>query len=227
MSNYNENDNRSASSAAEQFEQSTGDGEQGYTIAAPRKPINRNLVVLLLIVAVGTSLVYLMYLRSRFDADRQTPEQIQASEAVTSFMKEGVGSITQMQEQLSRTERQVATFQQDNSDGQIAAEDLKINPFSFGDPKTAVAAVTVGQPKADGPDPADAVRLAVSKTKIQMILYSASNSSVTINNWVYKTGDRIVIDTIAFKVKSISASKVVLSHPMSDFVIETPGSAGM
>ena len=228
MSNFNQNDSRQGANAAEQFEQSLGESEQGYMGASPKKPINRNLVVLLLIVAVGSSLIYLMYLRSRFDADRQTPEQIQASQAVSSFMKDGVVNLAQMQEQLARTERQVAQFHQDNSDGQVAAADLKINPFSFGVPKASAApAASASQSPQFTADPADPVRLAISKTKIQMIVYSATNSSVAINNCLYKTGDRIIIDTIAFSVKSIAASKVVLSHPVGEFVLESPGSTGM
>ena len=226
MSNYNQNDTRQGATAAEQFEQSLSDSEQGYMGASPKKPINRNLVVLLLIVAVGSSLIYLMYLRSRFDADRQTPEQAQASQAVSSFMKEGAVNLAQMQEQLAKTERQVALFQQDNSDGQVAADDLKINPFSFKVP-VAPKITDTGGGGITVAETADPVRLAISKTKIQMIVYSATKSSVAINNSLYKTGDRIVIDTIAFTVKSIGASKVVLSHPVGEFVLESPGSTGM
>ena len=222
MSNYNQNDNRSGSSAADQFEQSLGASGQGYTDAPAKRPINRNLVVLLLIAAVGASLIYLMYLRSRFDADRQTPDQVLKTQAVSSFMSEK-GNIDTMQEQLARTERQVSLFQQDNSEVQVAVADLKINPFTFGEPKVPHISETRDQEL----DPAESARLAIGKTKVQMIMYSSRNSSVTINNFLYKTGDQVLIDNIPFTVKSISANKVVLSNPMGDFALETAGAAGM
>lgn len=225
MSNYNSNDNRADSNGSDHFDPAVTEAEQEFAYLEEKKPINRNMVVLLLIAVVGASMIYLMYLRGRFNADQQTPEQLQAAEAVNTFIKEGAGSIKQMEEQLARTERQVAVFQQDSS-GQIALTDLKTNPFGFiaSTPKTSVQAPAQIITPAD---PTDAVRLAVSKTKIQMILYSANNSSVTINNWVYKAGDRIVLDNIPFTVKSISAKDVVLSNQAGEFVLTAPGSQGL
>ena len=55
-----------------------GDGDGEFVYTETSKPINRNAVVLLLIALVGASMVYLMYLRGRFNADQQTSSDAEA-----------------------------------------------------------------------------------------------------------------------------------------------------
>lgn len=225
MTNHNLNDERADQNASEQ---ANADAEEAYGLPETKKSVNRNFVVLLLIAVVGASMIYLMHMRGQFNANQQNAAQAKSDEAVNQFMKDSEGSIDKLEQDLARTEKQVALFQQDTTAGQIDPGDLKLNPFSFGTPAAAKSTEQAVQaPVASAMDPSDPVRNAASKAKIQMILYSTTNSSVTINNWVFRTGDRIELDAIPFTIKSIGAKSIVLSHPLGDFVVDAPGTQGM
>ncbi len=196
-------------------------GDQEFTYAEQRRPINRNLVVLLLIAVVGAALIYLMYVRGRFNADSQTPELALANQQVAELMKDAPQSIQQMEKDLEKTRATVESFSKSNSTGQIPVDNLKINPFAIAEqPKgqpTETKAVTAAPLL---PDMRGDTRRAAEKAKVQMILYSPSGSTVQINNWVYKEGERITVEGVSFTVKTITRDMVVISNPDGDFTLE-------
>jgi hypothetical protein len=211
MSNFFNHDKDS-----EQNQVMTGaEADQEFVIET-RKPVNRNLVVLVLIAAVGASLIYLMYLRGRFNADLQTPEQRQSSEAVQSFMAGATRSIDDLEAQLAATERAVKSFMQSSGEGQIPVEGLKVNPFDFEQSKQPV--VRTGS-SARVIDPAELARAAVGKMRLGMIMVG-SNSSATINRQMYRVGDGLEVDGEAFVVKTIERGRVILTHATGDYTLE-------
>lgn len=220
MTNFNTQDDQQS---AGQFKDFAGGAEQEFTYTEARKPINRNMIVLILIAAVGGSMIFLMYLRGRFNADAQTQEQIEVSKQVTDFMANAPQSIKTMEAQLDKTEKTVAALQTSHAVGQVPASELKLNPFAFGEKQPAA-------PKSAMPsvDPMEDVNRALTKVKVEMIVYSGPTSSVQINNWVYKIGDKVTVDSVNFTVKSISRTGVTLRHALGqEYTVTTASAKGL
>lgn len=211
MTNYGQNNDN-------QDSLSPGGESDDFVMVEEKKPMNTSVVALILIAAVGGALVYFMYLRGRFNADTQTPQQKQMTEAVSDFMANSDSSINQMDQELAKTEKAVAAFQQSNDAGQVPLNQLRLNPFEIEQPRSAAGTVAP-LPRNTAPDPADVVRNAAGKVKVQMILYSTAGSSANIGNRLVKTGDRVEIDQVQFTVKTITQTSVVLSHPTGDFTV--------
>lgn len=212
MTNYGQN-------TENQDSLNTGSGGENeeFVIVEQKKPMNRSVVALILIAAVGGALVYFMYLRGRFNADTQTPQQKQTAAAVSDFMASSDSSIANMEKQLKTTEETVAAFQQNNSAGQVPLDGLRLNPFEL-DGQRAATPSNLGETVTTA-DPQAVVKNALSKVQIQMILYSGASSTASIGDRVYKVGDRLDVGSVQFTVKSIKETSVVLTHPTGDYTV--------
>lgn len=222
MSNQRDNQPPQQQSADQMNEEFSDNAEQEFVYTEEAKPFNRNLLVLLLIAAVGGSLVYLMYLRGRFTAGDETIALMKDQDTVNTFIKSANQDMQKLEDQLAKTKSTVESLQADPGKGQVL--DLKGNPF--GEPKAPKAAPAQGSPIPRS-DPADEVNGALQKVKVEMIVVAGSSSSVQINNWVYKVGDTITVDAVTFAVKAISRDGVVLKHPLGDFKVGTASSKGL
>lgn len=210
MTNYGQNTDNQDSIT-------TGGGGVGDEFIAidEKKPMNRSIVALILIAAVGGAMVYFMYLRGRFNADTQTPQQKEMAQSVSEFMDSSDSSIRQMELQLAQTEKAVAAFQQSNATGQVPLEKLRTNPFGTDMPQAAANQVAAPAVVNTG----DPVQSALSKIKVQMILYSGPSSSANIGNRLVKVGDRVNVDQVQFTVKTITQTSVILSHPTGNYTL--------
>ena len=200
-------------------------GEE-FVFADDKKPVNRNFIVLLLIAAVGAGLIYVMYVRGRNQGSLVDAETQAANEKAKVFLESGADDLKELDKTLVEIDKQVNLFTNSNGSGQVKTEDLKVNPFSFEDKKPAAVAAKSLPIIQKGPDPGDIVRTALSKARVQTILYSPPRSTCVINKQMCSTGDRVTIDSVTFVVKTIAADHVVLSHPVADFTL-TAGRSGL
>jgi hypothetical protein len=198
----------------QQEDAATGVSDQEFVIDGKR-PLNRNLVVLVLIAALGGSLIFLMYRSGGFSKEIK-PEQ--GAKAVEDFLAGGGRSMTDMERLIRETEAAFAGFRDNPTDGQIPVEELKLNPFEF----EAQSTSTVTGPRVRPPDPEQVARDAFAKLRLGMIIVG-SNSSVAINSRMYRIGERLEVDGVSFTVKSIEQGRVVLESATGEYVLERSG----
>lgn len=188
--------------------------EQEFSFVEEKKPINRNAIVLLAIALVGGALVYYMYQRGT----TAVPVNNEAVASAEKTLNEIQDPLKKIEADLSRTSDMVASFQDKSSEGQVPLERLKTNPFSLTVASSADTKVTELTS-----DPAEAVRLAVAKVKVQTILYSSTNSTCFVNNRIYAEGQTINIDGIPLKIRAIQPDHIVLHHPLGRFDVALAG----
>lgn len=214
----NKQDERGENQGSEHFLPSAGD-DQDFAFAEEKKPINRNMIVLVLIVVLGGGLVYFMYLRSSVEVE-QTPASIEAGKQIDGFIQNGKANMDQLQKMLLNTQKVVEVFKQDSAEGQVPTEKLKTNPFQFEQSRTN-AGTPVQQITAD---PAEQARLAAAKAQLQTILYSPNGSTCIINGRICSEGQKVTIDSVPFVVKEIGSDHVVLTNkllrPAGEYTVE-------
>lgn len=195
-------------------------GEQDFSFTEEKKPMNRNAVVLLLIIALGGGLVYFMYMRSNVEVT-QDASTAEASQKIDTFITEGKQNMIKVEAMLQNTQKVVEVFNQKGSEGQIPTSSLKTNPFAF-EEKSA------GQPKGAAPaaplDPSELARAALAKAQLQTILYSQTGtSSCIISNRVCSEGQKVKIGEVDFQVETITPTSVTLKNASGSYPLELKG----
>lgn len=193
---------------------STGGDE--FVFTEEKKPINRNMVVLLLIAVVGAAMIYMMYLRGKSQGGADDPTTAQKSQQVAEFMQKGEEDLKALDLSLQTMQTNVDVFTADNGAGQVPTDRLKVNPFQF-EKQTSATALPTAVAMSD--DPKVVAAKAAAKVKVQMITFSAQGSSCILNNKLCSEGDQIAIEQVPFTVKQIAKDYVVLQNTIGEFKV--------
>lgn len=204
-------------------EHGDGQGSAGeeFVFAEEKRPINRNMVVLLLIACVGAGMIYLMYVRGGGPASQDDPSIQEKSEEIAKFMKEGTEDLRKLDERLKIMEGDVGKMTADNGAGQVPTEAVTKNPFQFASQQSLPSELPA--PGAPLEDPKVLAAKVAAKVKIQMITYSSRGSSCIVNNKLCSEGDQIAVDQITFVVKRIAQDYVMLANNLGEFKISLQG----
>lgn len=188
-------------------------GEE-FVFAEEKRPINRNMVVLLLIAFVGAGMIYLMYLRGKGADGQDDPSVQEKNQKIAEFIQKGNEDLKVLDATITKMEKDVAVMTADNGAGQVPTHDLKTNPFLFGKQPSELPA-----PGAPPEDPKVLAAKVAAKVKIQMITWSSGGSSCILNNKLCSEGDQITIDQVTFAVKRIAQDSVTLANNLGEFKI--------
>ena len=208
--NQDNNSSNQGTNLGEGF--STGGDE--FVFTEEKKPINRNMVVLLLIAVVGAALIYMMYLRGKGQGGADDPTTAQRSQQVAEFMKKSEEDLKTLDQNLQTMQTNVDVFTADNGAGQVKTKDLKTNPFQFEKQTSAMPLPGVG---AIPEDPKAAAAKAAAKVEIQMITFAAQGSNCILNNKLCSEGDQITVEQVPFTVKQIAKDYVMLQNKFGEF----------
>lgn len=197
--------------------QSPQGGSEEFLFEDEKKPINRNLIALLLIVLVGGGGLYVMY--SRGSLGSQAAEATVGDPEALLWLHGAPKALGEMRRSLDETRRVVRVFERIGNRPQVAVADLKGNPFS----KVLVADTTVTDVGKGGD--ADELRkqeearrvreritLAMEDMKglhLTSVMAVGANSTCVINKTVLKVGQHIVSGKTEFTVERVEASRTV------------------
>ena len=203
-----------------------GDGSHSsgeeFVFAEDKKSINRNAVVLLLIVLVGAGMIYLMYQRGKGAAGAEDASAQEQSKKVAEFVQKGAEDLKALDATLQKMEKNVEVMTADNGAGQVPTNNLKTNPFLFEKKVSDLPA-----PGAPPEDPRVLSAKVAAKVQIQMITYAARGSTCILNNKLCSEGDQITIDQVTFNVKQIAQEYVILQNNLGEFKIGMRGGGGL
>lgn len=196
-------------------------GGEEFVFTEEKRPVNRNMMVLLLIAVVGGGLVYLMYLRTRGGIDLDSEATKVKSQQVAEFMKKGEQDLKELDAVLQKMQTQVGVMESSPTASQVKTEDLRTNPFQV--EKDAPPAEIARVPDNT---PVDETRMAVmvlAKAEVQMITFSARGSTCIVNNKLCSEGDHITISGMQFTVKQIATDFIVLQNGAGEFKVTMKG----
>ena len=203
---------------------SAGGDDSEAIYVEEKKPINRSLVLLLVLAVFGAAMIYFMVVRGGSRPGISDPKAIKANETVANFIMGGGATLKTLEEQVKSTDKIVAVFKNEPGKGQVAVEQLKGNPFTFAPEadniKDPPSGTTPKEPLIRFIDPLAATVAARAKLQIQSIIYSERGSTCVINSRLYQQNQRVVIDGIAFTVEQIGANFVIFKSPLSHFKLE-------
>ena len=195
-----------------------GGGGEEFQFEDAKKPINRNLIALLLIVLVGGGGLYVMY--SRGGLGSQTTEATLGDPEAMLWLNGAPKALGEMRRSLDETRRVVRVFERIGNRPQVAVADLKGNPFA----RVQAQEVAVADPKTPGGPDLEQLRkqqqitLAMADLKglqLTSVMAAGEKSSCVINKTVLKVGQQIVSGKTEFTVERVEASRtgsrVVLS----------------
>ena len=200
-----------------------GSGGDEFMFEDEKKPINRNLVALLLIVLVGGGGLYVMY--NRGGLGNQTPPATAGDQEARDWLGGASNALGEMRRNLDETRRMVRVFDRIGKRPQVAVSELKSNPFSV----MQSAGPQIVETGAAGPD-VEKLRkqvLAMEDMKglhVQSVMAAADkeHSSCVINKTVLRVGQQIVSGKTEFTIERVEASRsgsrVVLSAYGQQFI---------
>src|SRR5437868_5287765 len=100
--------------------------EETDFVSSEKKPLNRNTLMLMIILVIGGAGTYFMYLRTGpSSAKAADPAAITAEVAINDFMKGGRGNITLLRRLLDGTARVVEQFKDYTNVSQVPLGELK------------------------------------------------------------------------------------------------------
>lgn len=216
--------NNTERSSADQLSAAAG-GEQDFAFAEERKPVNRNLVALLLIALIGGAAVYIMYTHTNMDT---TPSESvrMAQDKVNQFVENSSKNEAAIQILLANSTRIHLEMSQEATAGQVPLDKLAANPFGEPLPPTKGTNVV---PQVLSEDPAIRSQQAVSTISLSTVVYARGNSSCVLKvagkDIQCRQGNEIKVGPVIFKVKSIKEDRVVLKSDGGEFLIFVKGAS--
>jgi hypothetical protein len=193
---------------------SPGSGEE-FLFEDEKKPINRNLIALVLIVVLGGGGLCVMY--SRGGLGSQTPAGPAGDAEAMLWLDGAPKALGEMRRNLDETRRMVRVFDRIGNRPQVAVSDLKGNPFvrmpSLESQVAGAAAPDLTRLRKE-----QQIQLATEDLKglhVQSVMAAAANSTCVINKTVLRVGQQIVSGKTEFTIERVEASRsgsrVVLS----------------
>ena len=196
-----------------------GSGSDEFMFEDEKKPINRNLVALLLIVLVGGGGLYVMYNRGGLGS--QTPAATSGDPAAMDWLGGASKELGEMRRNLDETRRMVRVFERIGKRPQVAVSELKSNPFAV----MQSAGPQIVETGAAGPDAEklrkqQQIQLAMEDMKglhVQSVMAAGTNSSCVINKTVLRVGQQIVSGKTQFTIDKVEASRTGSSVVLSAY----------
>jgi hypothetical protein len=203
----NEADNLDTQDPSTDLSEVTGQGDYSFVSTEEKKPVNRTMLVLLAVVALGGGGLYWMHARSgpSSAAAGNAAEAAAADKAISQFLDSGANNIQRMQRMLMDTEQIVEQFLNNPNVQQVPLSELQANPFRYAQsaPNSRVADEVAAKKREEE-------RLAALKAfqglQLQSILYGESRRACMINNTLVREGQQVE----GFAVEKISPNSVVV-----------------
>jgi hypothetical protein len=189
------------------------DGSEGDFVSdESRKPLNRNAIMLVMILAIGAGGTWFMYQRtggpSAAKAAAADPAAAAAEAAVTDFMKGGRNNITLLRKLLDGTAKIIDQFRDYTNVMQVPLSDLKSNPFHFALAKAAAEQDPEEIAKKKREEQRAAVLKAAQGLQLQSVVIRGNRKACMVSNSMYQEGEAVN----GFLVEKISPNSVVVSR---------------
>lgn len=212
-----EEGSRKASSPAEVMEEgpegadgSTGDetsGEETEFVVEHKKPLNRSMLMLMAILAIGGAGMYFMYWRTGpAKAKAADPAAVQAEVAINDFIKGGRSNVTLLRKLLDGTAKIIDQFRDYTNVVQVPLSELKANPFHFALGKAPAGEDLEEIAKKKREEQRAAVLKAAQGLQLQSVVIRGSRKACMINNTLYQEGEAVD----GFLVEKINPNAVVV-----------------
>jgi hypothetical protein len=188
------------------------DGESEFVADESRKPLNRNALMLVVILAIGAGGTWFMYQRtagpSAASAATAEPSVAAAEAAVSDFMKGGHNNITLLRKLLDGTAKIIDQFRDYTNVMQIPLSDLKSNPFHFALAKAPAEQDPEELAKKKREEQRAAVLKAAQGLQLQSVVIRGNRKACMVSNSMYQEGEAVN----GFLVEKISPNSVVVSR---------------
>jgi hypothetical protein len=194
------------------------DGE-GDFIAESRKPLNRNMIMLVMFLAIGAGGTWFMYQRTGGPAAARAaadPSTAAAEVAVADFMKGGRNNITLLRKLLDGTAKIIEQFRDYTNVMQIPLSDLKSNPFHFALAKAAAEQDPAEIAKKKREEQRVEVLKAAQGLQLQSVVIRGNRKACMVSNSMYQEGEAVN----GFLVEKISPNTVVVSRDSFRFELK-------
>jgi hypothetical protein len=192
--------------------ESTDGSESDFIADESRKPLNRNMIMLVMFVAIGAGGTWFMYQRtggpSAASAAAADPAVATAEAAVTDFMKGGRNNITLLRKLLDGTAKIIDQFRDYTNVMQIPLSDLKSNPFHFALAKAAAEQDPAEIAKKKREEQRAEVLKAAQGLQLQSVVIRGNRKACMVSNSMYQEGEAVN----GFLVEKISPNSVVVSR---------------
>jgi hypothetical protein len=186
----------------------SGEGaDESEFVSTEKKPLNRSMLMLFAIIAIGGGGMYFMRQRtgpaSAIAADSAT---VTAEAAISDFMKGGRTNVTLLHKLLDTTAKVIEQFKDYTNVAQIPLADLKANPFHFGPIKKEVPEDLEAIAKKKREELRLVITKAAEKLQVQSIVIRGPKKACLINNTLYELGEAVD----GFIVEKIEPKSVVV-----------------
>jgi hypothetical protein len=176
-------------------------------VGEPRKPLNRNMMMLVVILTIGGAGTYFMYWKTGpASAKAADPVAVQAEAAITDFMKGGRNNITLLRKLLDGTAKVIDQFRDYTNVVQVPLSELKSNPFHFALAKQAAGEDAEEAARKKHEEMRAAVLKAAQGLQLQSVVIRGTRKACMINNTLYQEGEAVD----GFLVEKISPNAVVV-----------------
>ena len=179
-----------------------GDEMDAAFLAEPRKPVNKNAVLIFAIIVLGAAGMYFMW-RQSGPSSAAAATHVEDAD-VGRFLGDGGRSVRQLVTLLDSTRRVVEQFDHFTDTPQVPLKELKYNPFRLAVPTLLPDTEESARQKHDADR--QAALKAVQGLELQSILSGRTSRQCMINNTLYAEGDQVN----GFVIEKVTPTYVVV-----------------